>query len=255
MEPVCLIDLGQDERHGYVIGDSLPASSPEYSRHLDVGFNRQHIGWHDEAPHLHSSSDEFYIVLDGAIDLLVCESVMPVEAGHLLGIRAGTPHQIVSVKPPIENFLIRVPGGGEDKVHLPYMTADPQADVELPPVISLNLHQSFEAYPIGACLPPSHPNYTPHLDFTCVWGVEPSDEWRDERLHVHTFREEYYFVLKGRLDFEVNGAILPVSAGQILGVRPGVEHRVAGGRGPADVLFVRVPGGRGDKHYSLTNMR
>jgi hypothetical protein len=41
--------------------------------------------------------------------------------------------------------------------------------------------------------------------------------------------------------------LVSVNANQILGVRPGAVHKVVGGKGPADVLFVRVPGGRGDK--------
>jgi hypothetical protein len=36
-------------------------------------------------------------------------------------------------------------------------------------------------------------------------------------------------------------------SGQVMGVKPHTNHKVLGGKGPVDILFVRVPGGRGDK--------
>lgn len=249
MDPTCLISLGDHEHHGYVLGARLLESAAAYSKYLDIGFNRQSIGWRDENPHFHSQCDEFFIVLRGSIDLLIHDRIVSVEAGQLLGIRAGVSHQVINVKPPIENFLIRVPGGGADKVIVHDLIPNQQADnFDLcNDVITLDLHQDFKEYPIGACLPINHPNYSPFLDFTCVWGCDPFSEWKNELLHFHNVREEYYFVLRGRLDFEISESILSVSDGQILGVRPKVGHRVIGGCGPADVLFLRVPGGRGDK--------
>ena len=77
--------------------------------------------------------------------------------------------------------------------------------------------------------------------------MDPVEEWANEPRHFHTVREEYYIVLKGQLDFEIDSSIVSVCAGEILGVKPPTVHRVIGGEGPVDILFVRVPGGRGDK--------
>jgi mannose-6-phosphate isomerase-like protein (cupin superfamily) len=249
MESICLIDLGDYERHGYIIDTRVAESLPGFSKYLDIGFNRQSVGWRDEIPHLHSNSDEFFIVLRGGINFLINRKIVSVEAGQLLGIRAELSHQVINVRLPIENFLIRVPGGGDDKVTLHDQIPDQPLDNpgSNNGIIKLDLHQDFMEYPIGACLPYNHPNYSPFLDFTCVWGTDPFDEWKNEHLHFHTLRKEYYFILRGRLDFEISGSNLSVSEGQILVVRPPVEHRVAGGCGPVDVLFARVPGGRGDK--------
>ncbi|RPJ48059.1 MAG: cupin domain-containing protein, partial [Chloroflexi bacterium] len=169
----------------------------------------------------------------------------PVEAGHLLGVRAGVPHQVVQVHPPVENFLVRVPGGGGDKRVLKegeIFAAPGERDI-----IQIDLRQEHSDYLLGACLPENHPNYSPLLDFTCVFNVDPVEEWKNEQLHYHRVREEYYFVLRGRLDFQIGEATVSVSGGEILGVKPETVHGVIGGQGQVDVLFVRVPGGRGDK--------
>lgn len=242
-----LLDLGNQPRHGYVLGSRLLESDPAYSPLLDVGFNRQDFLWRDDGPHLHAGSEEYFIVLQGRLDLLVCGRPVSIEPYQLVGVQAYVLHQVIGGEAPIINFLIRVPGNRADKVNLdspglPFSSEDIQNGI-----MRLNLRDPHNGYLLGACLPSSHANYSPLLDFTCVWGVEPAQEWRHERLHVHKLREEYYFVLQGSLNFELDGSAISVKAGQILGVRPGAVHKVVGGTGPVDVLFMRVPGGRGDK--------
>ncbi len=242
-----VLDLGSQLRHGYVIGSRLPESEPAYSPLLDVGFNRQDFPWHDDAPHLHTGSEEYFIVLQGRLDLLVCGRPVSVAPYELVGVRANVPHQVIGGQAPITNFLIRLPGNRADKVSLDSPGPTFRSEDIQNGIMRLNLRDPHDDYLLGACLPSTHANYSPLLDFTCVWGVEPAQEWRQERLHVHRLREEYYFVLQGSLTFELDGSVISVNAGQILGVRPGAVHKVVGGTGPVDVLFVRVPGGRGDK--------
>ncbi len=237
-----LVDLGAANRHGYFIGATLLPSDPAYSKWLDIGFNRQEKGWCDPSAHLHAASEEYFIVLKGRIDLEVNQVCLPVLPGWMVGVRPGIPHRIARVEAPIENFTLRVPGGGQDKKLLDALDGEPGEGV-----IQLDLHQSYSDYPLGACLPPEHPLYSPFLDFTCGQGLNPSQEWRGEKLHYHELREEYYIVMSGRLDFEVDGVRLSVGPWQALGVRPGANHKVTGGEGPVDILFIRVPGGRGDK--------
>ena len=239
----CLVMLGSDECSGYVVGAMLPTNAEAYSSALDIRFNRSLSGWCDSTPHLHTSSEEYYLVLSGQIDLRVNDVLTPVQAGHMLGVRAGMSHQVIGGSPPIENFIIRVPGGGSDKVVL----ADARSmAINVLPIL-FDMHQLHSGYPIGACLPENHLNYSPHLDFTSVWNVDPVQEWRNEQLHYHTLREEYYIVLRGRLDFQIGSDMVNVSDGQVIGVKHHTVHKVLGGKGPVDILFVRVPGGRGDK--------
>lgn len=242
-----VLDLGNQLRHGYVIGGRLPESEPAYSPLLDVGFNRQDFPWRDAAPHLHTGSEEYFIVLQGRLDLLVCGRSVSIEPYQLVGVRADVPHQVIGGQAPITNFLIHVPGNRADKVILDSPGSLFSSEYIQNGIMRINLRDPHDDYLLGVCLPSTHANYSPWLDFTCVWGVEPAQEWRHERLHVHSQREEYYFVLNGCLTFELDGSNLSVNAGQIIGVRPGAAHKVVGGTGPVDVLFVRVPGGRGDK--------
>lgn len=243
-----VLDLGVEQRHGYMIGSCLAKSEPAYSPLLDVGFNRQDFLWRDEEPHLHTESDEYYIVLQGRIDLKVNGCQVTTGPFQLVGVRANVPHQVVGGQAPIMSFLIRVPGGKEDKL----LSLDSDKSLfeglaSAQEVVQIDLRQRHDDYLLGGCLPPTHLNYSPLLDFTCVWEVEPADEWHHEKLHFHSQREEYYFVLKGSLDFILDNSAISVKAGQILGVRPQCVHKIIGGKGPVDVLFVRVPGGRGDK--------
>lgn len=249
MTPACLVDLGREERRGYVLGARLPTDDPAFSPYLDLGFNRLNAGWQDETAHFHTHSDEIFVVVKGEIELLIRGVPVTVAAGQLVGIRAGVAHQVIRVRAPVENYLIRAPGGGADKIELTGSTQAP-ADAQskgMNGVIRVDLRQHFSDYPLGACLPVNHPNYSPFLDFTGVWRADPVAEWKHDVRHWHKTREEYFIVLQGRLDIEVDGSRRSVQAGQILGLRPPAVHKVIGGRGPVSVLFVRVPGGRGDK--------
>jgi uncharacterized cupin superfamily protein len=108
MESICLIDFGDHERHGYIIGTRVAESLPEFPKYLDVGFNRQSVGWRDEIPHLHSKSDEFFFMLRGRIDLLINRKILSVEAGQLLGIRAGLFHQVINVRATIRDPIMEL---------------------------------------------------------------------------------------------------------------------------------------------------
>lgn len=239
----CLVTLDPGECSGYVVGALLPPSEDAYSPALDIRFNRSLSGWRDSAPHIHMNSEEYYLVLLGQINLRVNDAFIAVSSRQMCGVRAGTSHQMVGGVPPVENFVIRVQGGGRDRV---VVGEDELIRAAVPP-IWLDLHQSFHDYPLGACLPETHLNYSSRLDFTCVWGVDPTYEWHNERLHYHTMREEYYILLRGQLDFQIGSEVVSLIGSQVLGVKPFTPHKVLGGQGPVDMLFVRVPGGRGDK--------
>ncbi len=256
MPDTCLVSFAGVERHGYILGSRMPRTGPAYTEYLDIGYNHVSTTWNDEISHVHKSSEEYFIVLQGQINMLVEDRCYPVQPGQLIGIRSGVAHRITGGVPPVENFLIRAPGGGQDKILMPDGNPNQPVYVPYQEPLLLDLHQRFTEYPLGGCLPKSHPNYSPLLDFTCVWGVDPVEEWANEQRHFHTVREEYYIVLKGRVAFEIDSSVVSVCAGEILGVKPPTVHRVIGGEGPVDILFVRVPGGRGIRpSYKHENRR
>jgi mannose-6-phosphate isomerase-like protein (cupin superfamily) len=167
-----------------------------------------------------------------------------VPAGHLLGVKVKTAHRVVGGQGPIESFSIRIPGNKDDKVVVQKSQGDPHDSWFL-----LDLHAPCADYQAGACLPPTNPAYSPWWDFWSGWQ-QSLITWHGQELHYHTRAEEYYIVLQGRLDLEVEGQVVPVQPGYLLGVKPGAVHGVIGGQEPIDTLFFRVPGGRGDKIVS-----
>jgi hypothetical protein len=66
-----LVNLGSEQRHGYVVGGRLPEPDPAYSPLLDIGFSRQSYSWRDETPHLHTHSEKYFIVVRGRLNLVV----------------------------------------------------------------------------------------------------------------------------------------------------------------------------------------
>jgi mannose-6-phosphate isomerase-like protein (cupin superfamily) len=236
-----LINLNGDERHGYIAGSRLPQAAPAYSTLVDVGFNRQADVWRDDFAHYHVESEEYYLVIRGSLALEVGGQIVFVPAGHLLGIKAGTSHCVVGGQGPIESFSIRMPGNKNDKVVVRQSQVCPNDSWFL-----LDLRVPCSDYQAGACLPTTSPAYSPWWDFWSGWQ-KSLITWRGQEFHSHTRAEEYYIVLQGRLDLKVDGQVISVRPGYLLGVKPGAVHSVVGGQEPVDTLFFRVPGGRGDK--------
>lgn len=90
----------------------------------DAGFRSdrlQVLHWHvdepygDDGAHLHRTSDEVYVVLEGAIDVDVDGSRVTVAAGEALTVGAGVSHALVAVRYPARGLTIRGPAGS-DKV-------------------------------------------------------------------------------------------------------------------------------------------
>ena len=98
---------------------------------------------------------------------------------HLLGVKAGVPYQVVGVITPVESFILRVSGGGADRVvrklETVYTKEKPSDWVDV------DFEQPHDNYLVGACLPVA-PCYSPVLDFHCVWGVDPVEEWKNAAL-------------------------------------------------------------------------
>jgi len=236
-----LIDLNGDERHGYVVGSHLPLADPAYSALVDLGLNRQAEVWKDDLAHYHAESEEHYLVVRGSLTVELGDQTVSVPAGHLLGVKAGTSHCVVGGQGPIETFGMRVPATRNDKVVVQQSQVCPNDSWFL-----LDLHVPCSDYQAGACLPISSPGYSPLWDFWSGWQ-KSLRTWRGQHSHYHTHAEEYYVVLQGRLDLEVDGQVILVEPRYLLGVKPGCVHAVVGGQEPIDTFFLRVPGGRGDK--------
>jgi mannose-6-phosphate isomerase-like protein (cupin superfamily) len=66
---------------------------------LQTWFNDTAEGWLDDKPHLHTTSDEVFIVLDGTIVVSVEGEMVRIGPGEFCCFRAGLTHQIVAAEP------------------------------------------------------------------------------------------------------------------------------------------------------------
>jgi len=65
--------------------------------------------------------------------------------------------------------------------------------------------------------------------------------WSDPNLHLHTDSEEFYFLLKGQLEFIIQEFQLTLYPNEILFVNPGVPHAIIGGTGKIEHFGMRAP--------------
>ena len=69
-----------------------------------------------------------------------------------------------------------------------------------------------------------------------------------EVRHRHARARQFFYVLRGRLAIEVEGAVHALAAGEGLEVPPGAAHEVRNdGDAPAEFLVVSQPPGQGDR--------
>src|SRR5574341_1308856 len=65
--------------------------------------------------------------------------------------------------------------------------------------------------------------------------------WGDPNIHQHTHSEEYYFLLKGQLEFLIEDFQLTLQPNEILMVKPTVPHAIIGGTGKIEHFGIRAP--------------
>jgi mannose-6-phosphate isomerase-like protein (cupin superfamily) len=97
---------------GRVVPDELAFRSDA----LQVWFNDRDEPWSDPGPHLHSGSDEMFVVLEGALLVEAGGEQVRVGPGEFCCFPAGLLHQILSIEPPIRTLMIRAPSV-DDKVY------------------------------------------------------------------------------------------------------------------------------------------
>ena len=87
------------------------------SESLQVWFNNNASdAWKDPGPHLHTDSDEMFVVLEGALHVGVEGEVVRVAPGEFCCFPAGVLHEIVRVEAPYRTLMIRAPSV-DDKIY------------------------------------------------------------------------------------------------------------------------------------------
>jgi mannose-6-phosphate isomerase-like protein (cupin superfamily) len=97
-------------------GPDPPDTLGFQSDRIQILWNNSNQAWTDPGQHLHTDSDEVYIVLKGAMVLEVEDEHLTVSAGEICFVSSGTFHAIISVETPIQSLVIRSPAS-QDKVY------------------------------------------------------------------------------------------------------------------------------------------
>jgi len=112
-----LVDLEEKRRVGrkWIFGPFQPAGSSEYSKLLEIGYvNLQEVE-RTERLHFHNHCEEYYVLLDGHMQIQVGESTLEVSKGQILLVRPHVPHLILGVQPGTRILLVKAPPGPDDK--------------------------------------------------------------------------------------------------------------------------------------------
>ena len=84
--------------------------------------------WADADVHIHCSSEEYYLLLDGELKFLVAGVILTLKPGEMLAVMPGVPHAITGGAGLIEHFGFRAPAP-DDRQSLR------RVEAELPPLV------------------------------------------------------------------------------------------------------------------------
>jgi len=206
--------------------------------------------WADASVHSHLGSEEYYLVLEGRLWLLIEDALYTVGAGEMAMVKPGVPHAVAQGEGPIEHFGLRAPAPSDRS------TLDP-LPAPLPPVadeakrelrcdwgdrvpLQEARNQNRWLFGRGAARFLSSQLVLAYLDF-------PTDEAANAGigsrhcLHLHRESWEFYVVLQGTKTLQLEGHWVTIQAGQMLEVPPGVRHTLAGRQAPYQGFTFRVP--------------
>lgn len=88
------------------------------SEQLQIWYNNTNESWvgDGEIPHMHTTSDECFIVLKGAIEVEVAGKRSIIREREFCCFPVGVYHAVTKVFPPVETLMLRAPSV-EDKVY------------------------------------------------------------------------------------------------------------------------------------------
>ena len=102
-----------------LLSGRVPSNAVSFhSDDLQIWYNNQEHSWLDgpEKPHLHTKSDEIFLVLKGALTVEVDGQQYRIGSREFCCFPKGVPHAILIVEVPAETLIIRAPSVN-DKVY------------------------------------------------------------------------------------------------------------------------------------------
>ena len=231
---------------GYLIH---PALTNQPQNLLALGHTAAVTPWRDDSLHLHTHSEEYFLLWQGVLEFQVHDFRFTLHAGEMLVLRPLVPHAIVGGQGEIEHFGMRAPilkdkqVAGEIPQNAPLKFEDARLLTrEWGNRIPLNLpqHQNCWLLGAGSAQFPSAFLSLAYLDFPTSAAANAGIGPRHQP-HYHQQSWEYYIVLQGAKTLQVEEELVTMEAGEILEVPPQVIHSLSNREAPYRGLTIRVP--------------
>lgn len=204
--------------------------------------------WSDANIHQHRSSEEFYLLLQGQLHLVIYDIRISLRQSELLMVRPGVPHAVIGGAGAIEYFGIRAPAlddkqvVGELVTDIPLLSEEERLiSAEWGCRIPLDTPQHQNCWLVGeeSALFASQNLALAYLDFPTQETANAGLGTRHQ-LHYHQKSWEYYTVLMGEKVLLIEGEQVSIQAGETLAVPPAVKHTLYSRQAPFQGFTVRV---------------
>jgi mannose-6-phosphate isomerase-like protein (cupin superfamily) len=234
------------DQTGYIVAPWIPGIDHEW---VLIRHSASVQPWVDRDTHFHSESEEYYLVFQGELRLLVDGSVFTLRSNEALSVRPEVPHCVIGGTGPIEHFVLRMPGvddrqsEGEIPLELPLVIGEAERQLQLDWGCRVPLteprYQNCWLFGVGQARFHSDLMCLAYLSFPTEESVEA--DRHPHRLHLHQQSWEYYTVLQGKRVLRVEDELVEIDAGEILEVAPGTRHVLCSTRVPFEGFTFRVP--------------
>jgi mannose-6-phosphate isomerase-like protein (cupin superfamily) len=232
---------------GYVLAGGKPGTTHEL---LAVRHSASVTPWADPDVHLHLASEEYYVLLQGSLLLLVAGQLVSLRPNEILMVRPGVPHAIVEGTGLIEHFGFRAPAVGDRQIvgekpqQLPARAEEAKRELCCDWGFRIPLgevkNQNCWLVGFGTARFPSSHLILAYLSFPTFESANAGIGTR-HRLHLHQESWEYYLVLEGCKTLQIEDGLVEINAGEMVEVLPGVKHTLVSRQAPYRGFTLRVP--------------
>lgn len=233
---------------GYVLAPGLPGGD-----HQQVSIRHSSLvePWKDGEVHLHEHSEEFYLLLQGILWILVDQDLILLEPNQILQVGEKIPHAVMYGEGKIEHFVIRTPaiddrkscGPIPEKFASRLESGGREIHAEWGTRVSIDKEVNRECWLFGY----GQARFTAKhlcLAFMRYPTQELASQYNNSyrhSLHAHQGSWEYYTVLKGAKTLRVEDEMVTVHAGEILEVPPKTRHVFQAVSAPFEGFTFRTP--------------
>jgi mannose-6-phosphate isomerase-like protein (cupin superfamily) len=244
--PVTFFKYPFKEHTGYFIDpDSLGAE------HALVAMRHSALEqpWSDTCVHLHRQSEEFFLLLQGELRLLVLDTVITLRPHEILMVRPGFPHAIVGGEGLIEHLGFRAPALQDKQVtgdipQLPPISQEKERELRcdwgyrIP--LTAERNQNCWLFGLDKVRFPSPQVTFAYMSYRTYEEANAGIGTR-HRPHRHLKSWEYYGVFSGTKTLEIEDTLVTIEPGEILCVPPGICHSLYSTQTPHEGFTLRVP--------------